>query len=161
PNMLGLPIKRGEDPRLVSGAGAYLEDIELAGLTHLVIARSPHAHARIDAIDVSAARGAPGVLTVLTASEVDQLVRGELPGDAPSDFDDAHQPHNRMLARDKGRYVGEAVVAVLAETRAQANDAIDLLEIAYTPLAAVSDPEAALQSDAPLLYDEFGTNLAH
>src|ERR1700724_513417 len=66
PNMLGLPIKRGEDPRLVSGTGAYLEDLVLPGLVHLVSARSPYGHARIGHIDVSAAREAPGVVLVLT-----------------------------------------------------------------------------------------------
>jgi carbon-monoxide dehydrogenase large subunit len=160
PNMLGMPIKRGEDPRLVSGIGAFLEDIDLPGLVHLVLARSPHGHARIGAIDASAARGAPGVLAVLTGPDVAKLIPAQLPGDAP-EFEDAHQPPSPILARDKARFVGEPVAAIVAETRPQANDALDLVDIDYAALPAVSDPEAALAPGAPLLYEEFGTNLAH
>jgi carbon-monoxide dehydrogenase large subunit len=161
PNMLGMPIKRGEDPRLVSGSGAYLEDLALPGLVHIVIGRSPHGHARLGRIDVSAARNAAGVVAIFTGQDLDKLIPGELPGDWPSDFEDDHRPPNRMLARDKTRFVGEAVVAVVGETRPQAADALDLIDIEYEPLPAVSDPEAALQPGAPLLYEEFGTNLAH
>src|SRR5262245_53365339 len=119
PNMLGLPIKRGEDPRLVSGSGAYLEDIVLPGLLHLAFARSPHAHARIGRIDVSAAGGLPGVVAIASAGDVDAAFPDDLPGEWPSDFDIDHRPPNKVLARDKVRFVGEAVVAVLAETRPQ------------------------------------------
>src|SRR5918911_3734169 len=161
PNMLGMPIKRGEDPRLVSGSGAYLEDLVLPGLVQLAFARSPHAHGRLGHIDVSAARELPGVVAVLTAADISAGLPADLPGDWPSSFEDDHRPPNKVLARDKVRFVGEAVVAVLAETRAQANDAIDALEIDYDPLPAVADPEAALQPGAPRLYEEFGTNLAH
>src|ERR1700737_2483600 len=128
PNMLGLPIKRGEDPRLVSGTGAYLEDVVLPGLVHLVPVRSPHGHARIGRIDVSAARKAPGVLMVLTGLDMDERIPRELPGDWP-DFEGEHRPPNRLLARDKVRYVGEAVAVVIAETREQAHDAIESIEI--------------------------------
>jgi aerobic carbon-monoxide dehydrogenase large subunit len=161
PNMLGMPIKRGEDPRLVSGSGAYLEDLVLPGLVQLAFARSPHAHARLGHIDVAAARELPGVVAVLTAADIDTALPRDLPGDWPSEFEDDHRPPNKVLARDKVRFVGEAVVAVLAETRAQANDAIDAVEIEYDPLPAVTDPEAALRPGAPLLYEQFGTNLAH
>ena len=161
PKMLGLPIKRGEDPRLVSGNGAFLEDIALPGLVHLAFARSPHAHARLERIDVASARQMPGVLAILTAAEADAAIEDELPGDWPKDFEENHQPANRILARDKVRFVGEAIVAVVAETRAQAQDAVDAIEIDFEPLPAVSDPEAALQPGAPLLYEEFGTNRAH
>jgi carbon-monoxide dehydrogenase large subunit len=160
PNMLGLPIKRGEDPRLVSGTGAFLEDLALPGLVHLVSVRSPHGHARIGRIDVSAARTAPGILLVLTGRDMDERIPRDLPGDWPP-YEGEHRPPNRLLARDKVRYVGEAVAVVIAETREQAHDAIDSIEIDYEPLPAVSDPDAALSPGAPLLYEEFGTNLAH
>src|SRR5690349_14663466 len=107
PHMLGLPIKRGEDPRLVSGSGAYLEDLAPANLAHLVFARSPYAHARLGRIDASAARNMPGVLAVLTAEDVDTALPVELPGDWPP-FEENHPPPNKMLARGKVRYVGEA-----------------------------------------------------
>jgi aerobic carbon-monoxide dehydrogenase large subunit len=160
PHMLGLPIKRGEDPRLVSGSGAYLEDLVLPGLVHLVFARSPHAHARITSINIDAAKAMPGVLTILRGSDVDALLDRDLPGDWPA-FEENHPPPNKILARDKVRYVGDAVAAVVATSRAEAFDAVDAIEIDYEPLPAVSDPETALASDAPLLYEEFGTNLAH
>ncbi|MBV9896341.1 MAG: xanthine dehydrogenase family protein molybdopterin-binding subunit [Chloroflexi bacterium] len=163
PHMLGLPIKRGEDPRLVSGSGAYLEDLALPGVVHLAFARSPHAHARLGRIDVSTARSMPGVLAVLTASDADadSALPADLPGDWPTFEEVDHRPPNKILARDKVRYVGEAIVAVVATSRAEASDAIDAIEIEYQPLQAVSDPEAALDAGAPLLYEEFGTNLAH
>ncbi|MBV9578627.1 MAG: xanthine dehydrogenase family protein molybdopterin-binding subunit, partial [Chloroflexi bacterium] len=160
PNMLGLPIKRGEDPRLVSGNGAYLEDLALAGVVHLVFGRSPHAHARITRIDVSAARDMPGVLAVLTGDDVDAILPVDLPKDWPP-FEVNNPPPNKILARDKVRFVGEPFVGVVATSRAIAQDAIDAVEIDYEPLPAVSDPEAALAPDAPLLYEELGTNLAH
>jgi aerobic carbon-monoxide dehydrogenase large subunit len=161
PKMLGLPIKRGEDPRLVSGSGTFLEDLVLPGLVHLAFARSPHAHARLGRIDVSAARGMPGVLAVMTAADADAVLAVDLPGDWP-EFDEVdNRPPNKILARDRVRYVGEAIVAVVASSRAEAFDAIDAIEIDYEPLLAVSDPEAALEPGAPLLYEEFGTNLAH
>jgi carbon-monoxide dehydrogenase large subunit len=159
--MLGLPIKRGEDPRLVSGSGAYLEDLVLPGLVHLAFARSPHAHARLGRLDVSAARNMPGVLAVLTAEDADAALPVDLPGDWPPFEEVDHRPPNKILARDKVRFVGEAIVAVVATSRAEAFDAIDAIEIDYEPLPAVADPEAALAPGAPLLYEEFGTNLAH
>ncbi|MBV9329278.1 MAG: xanthine dehydrogenase family protein molybdopterin-binding subunit [Chloroflexi bacterium] len=160
PNMLGLPIKRGEDPRLVSGSGAYLEDLALGGVVHLVFGRSPHAHARIKNIDVSTPRGMPGVLAVLTAAEVDAVLPVDLPKDWPA-FEVDNPPPNKILARDKVRFVGEPFVGVVATSRAEAQDAIDAIEIDYEPLPAVADPEAALEPGAPLLYEELGTNLAH
>jgi len=158
--MLGAPIKRGEDPRLVTGAGSYLEDIALPGLAYLVFARSPHAHARLTSLDATAARSAPGVLMVLTGQDVADVLPADLPGDWPP-LENEHRPPNPVFARDKVRYVGDPVAAVLAESSAQANDAIDLLEIEYEPLPAVADPEAALGPEAPLLYEQFGTNVAH
>jgi carbon-monoxide dehydrogenase large subunit len=160
PRMLGAPIPRGEDPRLLMGAGNYLEDIALPGLAHLVFARSPYGHARIVSIDTQAARAVAGVLAVYTGADLAGVLPAELPGDWPS-FEGGHNPPHPPLARDKVRYVGDVVAAVVAETRAQANDAIDQLNIEYDPLPAVSDPEAALEPGAPLLYEEFGTNLAH
>jgi aerobic carbon-monoxide dehydrogenase large subunit len=126
----------------------------------VVFVRSPYGHARIGRIDLSAARSAPGVVMVLAGTDLDALIPRPLLGDWPP-FEGEHRPPNPLLARDKVRFVGDPVVAVVAETRGQANDAVDLIEIDYEPLPAVSDPEAALAPDAPLLYEEFGTNLAH
>jgi carbon-monoxide dehydrogenase large subunit len=161
PRVLGAPIKRGEDPRLLRGTGAYVDDLPLPGVCSLVFLRSPHAHARLGQIDVAAARAAPGVLAVLTADDVAGILQVPLHFEWDGGLQDAQRPERQLLARHKVRYVGEPVAAVLAETPAQANDALDLLEIAYEPLPAVADPEAALAPEAPLLYEETGSNLAH
>jgi carbon-monoxide dehydrogenase large subunit len=162
PRLLGAPIKRGEDPRLLRGSGSYVEDLSLPGLVCLAFARSPHAHARIPAaLDTSAARAAPGVLAVLTAADVEDAFTGPLHHEWDSDFQDGRRPPRLPLARGKVRYVGEPIAAVVAETPAAANDALDLLSVDYEPLPAVTDPELALAPGAPLLYDEFGSNLAH
>jgi carbon-monoxide dehydrogenase large subunit len=154
PNMLGLPIKRGEDPRLVTGSGAYLEDVALPGVVHLVFGRSPHAHARLGRIDATAARSAPGIVAIVTGKDMDAVFPGELPGDWPEDFEDDHPPPHKVLARDKVRYVGEPIVAVVAESRAQANDAVDLIEVDYEPLPAVVNARKALDPDAPVIRDD-------
>src|SRR5215218_8863735 len=100
PRMLGAPIKRGEDPRLVTGAGSYLEDIAMQGMAYLVFARSPHAHARISRLDVSAARSSPGVIAVLSGEDVASALPADLPGDWPP-LADEHRPPNPVFARDK------------------------------------------------------------
>src|SRR5919206_2216211 len=169
PRLLGAPIKRGEDPRLLRGTGAYVEDLALPGVVHLVFARSPHAHAVLGRVDVAGARAAPGVLAVVTADDVADAFSAPLHFEWDDKLQDAYRPERRPLARGKVRYVGEPVAAVVAETPAQANDALDLLDIAYEPLPAVADPEAALAPDAPLLYEEAqsgsgsgsGSNVAH
>src|SRR3954467_13217853 len=106
PRMLGAPIRGGEDPRLLIGAGNYLEDVALTGLAHLVFARSPHAHARVRAINVTAARSAPGVLAVVTGADLRGVLPAALPGDCPPLKGDPRPPHP-PLARDKVRYVGD------------------------------------------------------
>src|SRR5436305_14074950 len=95
PHMLGLPIKRGEDPRLVSGSGAYLEDIVLPGLVQLAFARSPHAHARLGHIDVAAPRELPGVVAVLTDAGITTALPADLPGEWHSECGDDHRPPNQ------------------------------------------------------------------
>src|SRR5947209_758116 len=97
PRMMGAPIMRGEDPRLLIGAGNYLEDVALPGLAHLVFARSPHAHARIKSINAEAARLAPGVLTVVTGRDLVSVLPAELPGDWPP-FEGGHNPPHPPLA---------------------------------------------------------------
>jgi aerobic carbon-monoxide dehydrogenase large subunit len=161
PKMLGAPIKRGEDPKLVSGAGSYVEDIPLVGAAYLAFARSPYPHARIARVDTAVARSTPGVLAVLTADDVEGIFDTPLPRDEPGNVSDMLAPPRQLFAKGKVRFVGEAVAAVLAESAAQANDALDLLDIEYEPLPAVTDPEAAMESGAPLLYEEYGTNVCH
>jgi carbon-monoxide dehydrogenase large subunit len=162
PRMLGQPIKRREDPRFITGTGTYLDDVTLPGTLHLVVVRSPYGHARVTSIDTEAARNAPGVVAVVTAKDIEGATTGPQPyefGWEP--FQDVKDPPRYPLATDKVRYVGDPVVGVLAETRYAARDAAALVEVEYEPLPAVVDPEKALEPGAPLLFEEFGTNLGH
>jgi carbon-monoxide dehydrogenase large subunit len=158
--LVGTPIKRREDPRLITGQATYVDDIKLAGMLYMAILRSPYGHARIRSINTEAAKQAPGVVAVYTAQDLKGVV-GNIPVAAPL------PPHitNGMgrrgpLAEGKVRFYGDPVAVVIAESRYGARDALDLIEVDYEPLPAVVDPEKAAQPDAPLLYEEFGTNVA-
>src|SRR5215212_4388187 len=157
PKLLGSPIKRREDPKLITGSSSYVDDIKLVGTAYLVVLRSPYGHARIKSIDTSAARSAPGVLDVVTAADVNGLLTSPLPVIIPlAKFDDAKAPERRVFATDKVRFVGDPVAAVVAESRAAARDAASLIEVDYEPLDAVIDPEAAMAESAPILHEQFG-----
>ncbi len=161
PKYLGQPIKRREDPRLITGQGTYVDDVRLPGMVYLALLRSPYGHARIRSINVEAAKQAPGVLAVVTNADLEGKL-GPLPTDAGLGvYEDAKNPTRHPLAHGKVRYVGEPVAAVVAETRAGARDALDLIQVDYEPLPVVVDPEKALEDGAPLLFEEFGTNVAH
>jgi len=156
PKSIGARIRRVEDPRLLTGQGAFTDDRVVPGALHLAFRRSDHAHARLLRIDVEAARTLPGVAAVLTARDLDGVVG---PVRATSRMADYHATEQHPLARDKVRYVGEPVVAVLAEDRYLAEDALEAIDIAYEPLDAVTDPEQALATGAPLLHEAAGTNV--
>ncbi|MDP8924142.1 MAG: xanthine dehydrogenase family protein molybdopterin-binding subunit [Chloroflexota bacterium] len=162
PRMLGQPIKRREDPKLITGGGRFLDDMTLPGMLYLAMVYSPYGHAKVNGIDTSAAEAAPGVVAVVTAKDLEGATTGPLPYEfswAP--FEDVHDPKRYPLATDKVRYVGDPLAAVLAESRYAARDAAALVEVDYDPLPAVVDPEQALEPGAPLLFEEFGTNLGH
>jgi aerobic carbon-monoxide dehydrogenase large subunit len=156
PKHVGARVKRVEDPRLLTGCGAFADDRNVPGALHVAFRRSDHAHALIVGIDAKVAAALPGVFAVLTADDLDGLVQSVR---ATSRMRNYHPTAMYPLARDKVRYVGEPVVAVLAENRYVAEDALDLIEIAYEPLPAVADPEAAARDDAPILHREAGTNI--
>jgi carbon-monoxide dehydrogenase large subunit len=162
PRMMGQPVKRREDPRLITGAGQYLDDITFPGLLHLAVVRSPYGHARVNGIDASEALKLPGVVAVYTAKDIEGETTGPLPyefGWQP--FENVNDFRRGPLATDKVRYVGDPVAVVVAETRYGAIDAVAAVEIDYDPLPAVVDPEKALEPGAPLLFEESGTNLGH
>ncbi|MCC6180129.1 MAG: xanthine dehydrogenase family protein molybdopterin-binding subunit [Chloroflexi bacterium] len=162
PRMLGQPIKRREDPKLITGAGQYLDDIRFPGMVHLTVVRSPYAHARITGIDTSEALAVPGVVAVLTAKDVEGATTRPLPYEFSWDgFENVNDPPRGPLATDKVRYVGDPVAVVIAEDRYVARDAAMLVQVDYEPLPAAVDPEQALEPGAPLLFEEFGTNLGH
>jgi carbon-monoxide dehydrogenase large subunit len=152
--------RRREDERLITGAAHYVDDIRLpAGrpaVLHLAVVRSLYAHAAINSINLEAARALPGVVAAFAGAE---LVR-DMPAIAAVPAPGLNRPERRPLAVGRARYVGDPLAIVLAESRAIAADALDLVEVDYAPLPAVADPQAALQEDAPLLYEEFGSNVA-
>ncbi len=154
---VGRRVLRREDARLLRGAGRYMADINLPGMLHLVVLRSPHAHARILRIDAAAARGADGVVGVFTYADIASIAR-PIPLFAP---DPALRPATPYpLARDKVRYVGEPVAVVLADSRASAEETLRLIEVEYEPLHAITDPEHALEPGGALVHEELGTNEA-
>ncbi|MGB8860480.1 MAG: molybdopterin cofactor-binding domain-containing protein, partial [Ilumatobacteraceae bacterium] len=152
-SILGTRVLRTEDPELLLGAGRFVDDLALDRPLHIVFVRSEMAHARLVGVDVRAASEMPGVVAVLTAADL-----GVRPhhGMAKVHDDFARPP----LAVDKVRFVGEAVVAVVAESVVQGGDAADLVVIDYEPLDAVVDAEAALAPGARVIFEQHGDNIA-
>ncbi|MBS1811160.1 MAG: molybdopterin-dependent oxidoreductase [Acidobacteria bacterium] len=154
---MGQRVKRTEDPRLIQGIGHYVDDIKLADTLHVVILRSQYAHARINSIDTSAAKAAPGVVAVYTGEDVAGKVgnvpcAGALPG--------LKVPKMPVLAQGKVFFVGHPVAAVVATDKYKARDAADLIEVDYDPLDVVSDGEAAAKPDSPVIHEDLGDNIA-
>ncbi|WP_119304387.1 xanthine dehydrogenase family protein molybdopterin-binding subunit [Dongia deserti] len=157
---IGQPMRRMEDGRFLTGAGRYVGDIDLPRQLHGLFLRSPHAHAKIKSIDVSAARAMPGVVLVATAADMKEL--GGISADAGlknKDGTDSARPVRWPLAKDRVRHVGEAIALVAAETVEQAKDALEAIQIDFDPLPVVTDPVAALKPDAPQLHEEAPGNL--
>jgi aerobic carbon-monoxide dehydrogenase large subunit len=150
-------VRRREDPRLITGTGQFVDDLRVPGCLHAAMVRSPHAHARIRGIDVSAARRAPGVVGVFTAADL-----GEAGEPIP-----IYAPHPalpvpcriRPLAADRVRFAGEPVAAVIADDPYRAWDALERVQVEYEPLPAIADVEAALAPGAPVLHEEVGSNV--
>jgi carbon-monoxide dehydrogenase large subunit len=151
-SILGTRVTRVEDPRLLTAGGTFVEDIDIPGAAWLTYVRSPHAHAHIRGIDTTAVATSPGVLAVFTAADLAEL--GLAPHISP-----AYPPAMRrpFLATDTVRFVGQPVLAVIAEDRASGADAADLSVVDYDPLPVVVDPEAAA-TDGVVLFPEHGTN---
>ncbi len=157
--IFGSGIRRREDPRLITGRATYTDDIKLPGLVHAAIRRSPYAHARIRSIDTSIARAAPGVLAVYTGADTDGVLK-PIPCAWVVPNADVKQVPYAAMATDVVRYAGEAVAVVVAETRYQAEDALELIEVDFDLLPAVVNPEAALGPGAPQLHAEAPNNQA-
>lgn len=157
-SILGTSVRRVEDADLITGASTFVGNLVLgadapAGLAHVAFVRSPVAHALLTGIDTTAAAAAPGVLAVYTAADLDLPAHHGLMVLNPA-------LPRLPLATDRVRFVGEAVALVVAESRAAAVDATELVEVDYDPLPAVTDIEAALADDAPLQFPDQGSNLA-
>ncbi len=152
-DVLGAPVKRVEDPRFITGKGRYLDDIVLQGMVHIAILRSPYAHANIRSIDTSAAKAAPGVLAVIVGADIpyNPLPMAWPAGGASGLQNNVNVP--RVLATDSVKWTGEGVAAVVAETPAQCQDALELIQVDWEPLPAVVDAEKATQPGAPQLHE--------
>jgi len=166
---IGQPLKRKEDARLLRGQGRFSDDFSLPGQAYAAIVRSPHPHARIVAIETGAARAMPGVLAVFTGADILAGALGAIPhSPVPSNRYDLKLrgpnggpiffgPHV-LLPADKARHVGEAVAMVVAETGAQAADAVEAVRVNWAPLPCVVDTAEAAEGHGPAVWDEVPTN---
>jgi len=151
PSLVGTRVKRVEDPRLVTGAGKYVDDLTLHGTAHVAILRSPYAHANIGSIDTSRAASAPGVVAVFTGRDFEHLNPLPCAWQASGATNNVVTP--RALEIDKVAFTGAGVAAVVAETHEQAEDALELIEVDWQPLDVVVDTEAAAEEGAPQIHE--------
>jgi len=171
--MIGQPIPRLEDRRFVTGNGQYTDDLRVEGQVHAAFLRSPHAHAALRSIDVSAAREAPGVIAVLVGQDylddgfqgvdhvpnpidaIDATKKAFLTSSTGEIFNQLHVP----LPIDRVRYVGEAIAMVIADTALAARNATEMIEVDYDVLGAVVNAADAMQEGAPRLWAGAAHNL--
>jgi len=151
---VGKDVKRREDPALLTGTAQYTSDVKLPGMLHAAVLRSPYPHARIRSIDTSAARQLPGVYAVLTGRDAAEVID-------PVPAFCAEPVVEHAIAIEKVRYVGEAVVAVAAESRYIAEDALDLVTIGWEPLPPMVDALAAMEPGAPLVHENLPSNVVY
>jgi len=160
--LVGQEVRRNEDALLLTGRALFVDDLDLPGTLHVAFVRSDFAHARLGAIDLSAARARPGVVAAFTAADLGQAwspgpLLVQPPPIAELEF---HARTQVPLARDKVRHAGEPIAVVVAESRYVAEDAAELVTAELEPLDAVVDLEAALEPGAPRVHDDLGSNLA-
>ena len=163
---VGQPARRVEDVRLVTGKGRFTDDISLPGQAYAVMVRSPHAHARITGIDTEDAKAAPGVIAVYTGRDAEEAGLGTVYSPAADmlknkDGTPIYKTTRKLIATDRVRHVGDLVAMVVAETPAQARDAADLVMVDYDDLPSVADTVGTLAPDAPVIWEENGSNLAY
>ncbi len=168
--LVGAEVRRKEDPRLITGSSTYVDDLKIIGMANVAMVRSPHPHAKIRSIDVSAALAMPGVIAAFTGDELAKFCGSLAGGSAEggsgeeANFIEREEeaeasPPIWPLARGTVRWVGEAVVAVVAESRYQAEDAIEAVEVEYDVLPSITDPEAAMADGAPQIYASVKNNI--
>jgi carbon-monoxide dehydrogenase large subunit len=156
---VGRPLKRKEDPPLITGRGHYTDDHVLPGQLYVAIVRSPEAHATIASIDVSAARERPGVHAVLTGDDLE--LASALPCAWVPPGVEVNVPEHWPLARGAVKHVGDPVAVVVGQDRYAVVDAAEDVLVEYDPLPAVVDPVAAQEDGSPLVHEQFGTNVVH
>jgi carbon-monoxide dehydrogenase large subunit len=156
---VGRPLRRKEDPPLITGRGTYTDDMVLPGMLYMAIIRSPEAHARIVSVDTEAAKARPGVHAVLTGEDLE--LESGLPCAWVPPGVEVNMPEHWPLARGTVKHVGDPVAVVVGLDRNAVNDAAEDVLVEYEPLPVVVDVEAALADGAPLVHEQFGTNQAH
>ncbi len=160
-DLIGKSVKRVEDNRLLKGEGKYTDDFNMPNQTFAVYVRSPHAHANLVSVDISAAKAMDGVINVFTGKDIkDAGIVGSICG-WQVDFkngDTMKEPGHPILAVDKVRHVGDAVALVIAEDIGKAKDAAGAVEVNYEVLDAIVDPKAAVQDGAPQVHDDVPNN---
>jgi carbon-monoxide dehydrogenase large subunit len=153
---VGQPLRRREDFKFITGKGRYTDDMKAPGMLHMAVLRSPHAHAVIKHVDLSAARAGPGVRLVLSGADLAGKIGSIVPNWI---IPGTKVPDRPVVAVDRVRFVGECVALVVAETQAMAHDAIGLIDVNYEVLPAVVDEEAAIKPGAPQLHDNVPNNV--
>jgi carbon-monoxide dehydrogenase large subunit len=160
---IGQGVSRFEDPRLLQGGGRYVDDLVLPGMAFGCVLRSPHAHARIRAIDCDRAKAAPGVIAVLTGADWEASGLGDLPvpgGMKRRNGTPMYRPRYPALVKDRVRWVGDYVAFVVAETPHQALDAAELIEADYEPLPAIASTAEAAAEGAPRVWEDCENNIS-
>src|SRR5262245_52833371 len=156
---VGTPVKRGDDPRLLTGRGRYVDDVVLPRMVHVAFVRSAHAHARITRLDVESARRMPGVVGVMTGVDAARLCkpyRGIL-----LHYQGMKTGAMLPLATDRARYVGEPIVAIAATSPPLAEEAVERVVVDYEPLTAVLSPDQAVHADTVVIHPELGDNIVY
>jgi carbon-monoxide dehydrogenase large subunit len=157
---IGASVERKEDARLLRGETRWVDNMTLPGMLWMAVVRSPYAHAKIGNVDLEKALAADGVVAAFSGAQLAEEWAGSLPCAWPV-TGDCRIPQHRPLASDKARYAGDGVAVVIAESRALAKDAAELVEVDYEPLPAVTDVGEAKSDSAPLVHDEYDENRAY
>ena len=157
---IGAPLKRKEDDPLLRGRGTYVDNIDLPGTVVMVVVRSPYAHATIVSIDTAAATAAEGVVAVFTGVDLRDDWKAAMPCAWPV-TEEMKSPEHFPLAVSQVNYQGDGVAVVIADTRAHAVDAAELVDVEYEPLDVIVDVEAAAQEGATLVHENLGTNVSY
>src|SRR5919201_6764247 len=150
-SVIGARMKRVEDPRMITGAAKYLDDLKLPGMAYVAVLRSPYAHARINGIDTQKAAAHAGVIGVYTGKDFEHL--NALPCAWQASGTENFVATPRALETDRVTFTGAGVAAVVAETRAAAEDALALIDVDWEPLDAVVDAEKAVAEGAPQIHE--------
>src|SRR6516165_1706563 len=154
---IGRSVPRPNLARLTQGRGQYVSDVVLPRMVHVAFVRSPHAHARIERIDTEAARKAPGIVAVVSGAELAKVITPWI--GVLTHLKGIKSAPQHAIAIERACWQGEAVCAVVAKSRAEAEDACALVEVDYEVLPAVTDPETALDAETPVIHAELGDNL--